>query len=835
MRLIRVSRKTPPLPVRQNHPMLTPVVLALFAPQAAPIVLARGQTVQIPGGTASYQAVSDTYIQASSPESNQGGESVLLGGPARTILIRFGDLARVVPPNKRVKSAELVLTSTGGETPELRSISRVRSAWGEGPYLSLSATLRRNNTAATGGLKEPVAAVGSATWRQRRAGDPGITWRDAGGLAPADATKIEGATLQVTEGDAKISGLAAAVQAMVDRPLENFGFAIAFGKSVEFSSTQSAFGRPRLVLELEDVPVAKGPDLSVTLIERASASGAPPVDGEEVTYTAHIKNVGDAPSTGFSWLWVFGERDGATTDGGKALAPGEETTMVVRRPLKLNKSDQRHQGLQMRIIPKGPDASPRNDALEVQESAKWIELFLDKATVAALQKEPNALGSTAVEDWVQHQVSVMNDVYLDRSRFSFAPDGARARLAVGKITFIETGAVVAGKTDGTNQVVFAAGLPAGPTDLPFLKSLGMALGLPPLTGSEVTLQENDIVPRASYDRFPGLMGYGDTRFEGMVPGMTTIPYEPVSNPIFDINPLEPSGLLSATDVATVNGRLDGTIAEGALPPLPKTMLVRVFDLAGKPVPNLELNFFQTNNGRLTQGAPAFSLVSGATGTALLPTRDGLGPFGKLEANGSNHVLLARAVRNGVTEWAWLKGWQAMDTASRGTLAAAFVELRFNLPGAPLDTATNLAKERIVTDSAQSLPARLAPLTDENPKTEATFSGKPGDWVEIDLGRDRTIGEIALLARPGRFWSRFDILAYATGQTASDATPWAKEADFAWTTENRRDVVAGADGVVSVPYRGQPRRFRYIRLINRGGGTGELAEVKVVPTVVTGTP
>jgi hypothetical protein len=815
--------------------MLTPVVLALFAPQAAPIVLARGQTVQIPGGTASYQAVSDTYIQASTPEANQGGEAVLLGGPARTILIRFGDLARVVPPNKRVKSAELILTSTGGETPELKSIGRVRVPWGEGPYLSLSATLRRNANAAPGSLKDPGAPVGSATWRQRRAGDPGIPWREAGATAPADSVKIEGAALQMAESEAKITGLAAAVQAMIDRPLENHGFSVSFAKMAEFASTQSTFGRPRLVLELEDAPAPTGPDLSVTLIERTTASGAPPADGEEVTYTAHIKNVGDAPSQGFSWFWVFGEREGATTDGGKALAPGEETTMTVRRPLKLNKADQRHQSLQMRITPVGPDASPRNDALEVQESSKWIELFVDKATVSAIQKERNALGSTAVEDWIQHQVAVMNDVYLDRSRFSFAPEGARARLSIGKLTIIETGASIPGKTDGTHQMVFAAGLPAGPTDRPFLAALGSAVGAPNLSGTEVTAAQNDVVPRGTADRYAGLMGYGDTRFEGMVPGMTVIPYEPYSNPVFDLNPLEPTGLFSATDVATLNGRLDGTIAEGALPPMPKTTIIRVFDLGGKPLPNVELNFFQTQNGRLANGAPAFTVVSGATGTALLPNKDGLGPFGKLELNGTNHTFLIRAVRNGVTEWAWIKAWQAMDTAARGTQAAAFLEARFNLPGAPLENGQNLAKERIVTDNAQSLPAKLAPITDENPKTEATFSQKPGDWVEIDLGRDRTIGEIALLARPGKFWSKFDILAYATGQTPADALPWVKEVDFAWATGNRGDAVEGGNGVVSVPYRAQPRRFRYIRLVNRGGGAGELAEVKVIPTVVSGTP
>jgi hypothetical protein len=814
--------------------MLTPAVLALLVPAADPIVLARGQRVEMPGGPARYEAVYDTYIEASTGDANHGGEPSLLGGPARTILIKFGDLARVVPITKRVRRAELVFTMTGGEAPELRSIGRVRSPWGEGPYQTLGALLRRNNTPESDG-KTPTAPRGSATWRQRRAGEGGATWRDSGVIGGAETERVADAKAEIRTNDVAVTGLAAAVQAMVDRPLENHGFALSFSRAAEFASSQSPFGRPRLVLELEDAPAPTGSDLSVTLIERASPSGKPPVEGDEVTYTAHVKNVGDAPSEGFAAVWIVGEREGATVDMPKPLAPGAEATLTIRRPYKPEKTDHRFQPLQLRITPKGRDASPRNDALEVQEGAKWVELALSRTTVTALTGTRNALGSTAVEDWVQSQVATMNEVYLDRSRFSFAPDGARERVAIGKIDVIDGGAMTP-KTDGTLQMLFAGGSPAGEADRPFLRSLGLALGLPPLAGSDITVQENDLVPRASVDPYAGLMGYGDTRFEGAVPGLTIIPYEPVSNPIFDLNPLEPTGLLTATDVATLNGRLDGTIAADALPPLPKSIIARAQDLAGRPLTNVELSFFQSSNGRIATGTPAFTVVTGSTGSVLLPGRDELSPFGKLDANGGNHTFLVRAARNGVTEWAWLKAWQVIDTATRGTSAAAIVDLRFNLPGAALEAGSNLAKERIVTDAAQSLPARLAPITDEDPKTEAALSAKVGDWVEIDLGRDRTIGEVSLLVRPGQFWNRFDIQAYATGQKPEDATPWAREVDFGWTADNRRDPVAGANGVVAVSYRGQPRRFRYLRLVNRSGGEGRLADVRVVPAVVTaGTP
>ena len=111
-------------------------------------------------------------------------------------------------------------------------------------------------------------------------------------------------------------------------------------------------------------------------------------------------------------------------------------------------------------------------------------------------------------------------------------------------------------------------------------------------------------------------------------------------------------------------------------------------------------------------------------------------------------------------------------------------------------------------------------------TEATLGEKVGDWVEIDLGRDRTVGEIDLVAQPGTFWRKFDVMVYATGQRPEEALRWAREVDGDWTSRNRREVVSPTR--VSVPYRGAALRFRYLRIVNRSGGPGRLAEIKVIP-------
>jgi hypothetical protein len=151
-------------------------------------------------------------------------------------------------------------------------------------------------------------------------------------------------------------------------------------------------------------------------------------------------------------------------------------------------------------------------------------------------------------------------------------------------------------------------------------------------------------------------------------------------------------------------------------------------------------------------------------------------------------------------------------------------MRFNLPGAPVDMATDLAAERLVSDSAGSAATALAALNDGNPATLAKLGSKKGDWVEIDLGRDRTVAEIDVLGQPKEMWERFDLLVYGTGQRVGDATIWAREQDWGWTASNRRDLVSG---VPSVAYRGRPLRVRYIRIVNKLDKPGQIGGVRIL--------
>ena len=294
------------------------------------------------------------------------------------------------------------------------------------------------------------------------------------------------------------------------------------------------------------------------------------------------------------------------------------------------------------------------------------------------------------------------------------------------------------------------------------------------------------------DLYPGLMGYGDTRFDGTVPGKLPLPYEPYADPATETALLEPTGLLSATDVGRLNDGNDRL-------PLPKVVLLQVSDLVGRPLPGLEL----------TLEGPGFGpqrLKTGNSGSVLLPALD-------FKPDLSNGTLTVRATQSGVTGTGTVKAWRLSDAFRRSMSPVVVTEVRLNVPMLPLETGTDLAGGRATTDSEGKPYALGGPLPTA-----------PGAWVEVDLGRDRTIGEIAL--RTGEaFWKRYEIRVYATGTKPADAGLWAPELDSDWARRNRSE-----DGWL--PYRAPTVRVRFIRIVSKSGGAASLAGLRVVPVKVS---
>jgi hypothetical protein len=183
---------------------------------------------------------------------------------------------------------------------------------------------------------------------------------------------------------------------------------------------------------------------------------------------------------------------------------------------------------------------------------------------------------------------------------------------------------------------------------------------------------------------------------------------------------------------------------------------------------------------------------------------------------------------GQVEYAWLKAWQLADMFARGSKTIASNEMRFNVTHRPL-LPQDWAFKKTAIDSANSDGANIAALIDGDASTLYRGGDRVDDWIEIDIGRDRPIGEVNLVAGQDAkaFWKRFDIMVYGTGQTISMARKFATEANWDFAATMQKDV--SNEGTVSVAYRAMPQTVRFIRLVNKSGGPGNIAGVEVRET------
>lgn len=780
--------------------------LALSAPRT--IIFEQG---------ASYPWVQDVTLDGSQPDVNRGGEGILEGGPGRTILIRFPELRRAIGGRVKVVSAELTFVVSGPSQPKLRSVNHVPGPWSEGPIRTLADMVK---------TAPGPAPKGTATWRNRRAGADSQAWPQAGG---ATGEKLDSVAVENrTQDTLTLTGLGPAVQRWVNQDWSNHGVALSFEQRCEFFSSNAGAGRPQLKVVVEDQATPTGADLSVTLISRAPAyerydlapdqptvggvafpskianatSRRWPNDGEEVTYTAVIKNVGTEASDAFQGQWSVRDEPGAIASG-PALAPGEETTVTIKRPFKNSPGDHRHQSLRFTV--NAADADPDNDSLDIQEGALSVGVWVP----ADAPKD--------IEDRVQRACRMVN-LAFDASRFSFASEGAKERIRIQAIRRgplqKDTGLDVEVAWTGDDWLTVRGFAP-----------LAAGLGLPDYS------QMNAVPTFTEYravDRFSGLAGGGDTRSDAPLPSLLTMIQEPTYDPFQSSIMFESVGLLASTDVAALNsnlGRRRGLPAD-ILFDLPENIAVRFLTPDGLPIAGAEVRVYQSSNGKMGDVLPLRVVKSSDSGFVALPnqatgesgvpitvTGHALRPnaFGRVDAFSGNGLLVFEVRQNNQVEYAFLKVWAAVDAYHRGNRGFAQFDYRLPLPTTTLDKDRNLA------------PTTLRGFADGDLATPVDAGT---DELILDLGRDRMAGEVRVFGLE-RFWPKFEIQIFGTGDDPASARIWVRELDAAWTAANRASTV---DGARSVAYRGRAQRFRYLKFVNRSAAkaAGTLNEVRVVP-------
>lgn len=790
--------------------MLSLISAAFLLQSTRTVTLMRGG----PGdGEFRYWAVEDTFIDSDKPMENYGRDGLLSGGPKQKILIRFGDLDRMVGRGQKIISAELRLVPQMSRAPKFKSISRVLVPWGEG----------RGRRGITFGAKTKVAPKNgfdfNANWRFRFGGTITQTWASPGARGGEDAVKIADAEA-ILQTELVIKGLGPTVQNWLQRPWENNGFALEFTEVTDLASSDYVQSRPQLVLTVGPIEPERGADLRVAnVIPKGQLLDAAPA-----TWVATIKNQGDASSGAFSVQWKLnGKSVGSQQRFANGIASGEVVSSELPLAYRRNFADARGGQLTCEVLSDKPDIDPRNDAATIETLGKPVYVVTDKETLMALEGYAREHHYDDATDYLRSVVEFLNETALTQSRFSFAPEGSHERFRFGSLAL---------KMEEPQDGV-TIGPKAGEFGLRSMcKQIALASGILDLAkfnfdASQAPPTSEGASKRGSTDLYPGIMGGGDTRDDLLLPSVLGFRYEPFNDPNDALQLSHPTDLFCATDVAQFQANIGRSGAQRLVPAklLASSLVLKLSDGTGNKLPSgIQLDFYQVAGGRLADKPFHSSTTAAKSELVLIPGRGTTdrNPFGDLDAQISDGLIFMRATYAGTTDTIWIKAWQLIDGRARGQDSAMILPLALNLPTGRVQTDANLAENKVVTSSGNDVPATLLPLVDGKLDTSVSFDEGKCSWIEVDIGRDRPIGEVQIVV-DGGIWSELQIRTYATGQRSSEARLWAMDKNTAWTLKNRSD-----DGA-TLTYHAAATRSRYVRIFSPANARVHIKEIRIRPS------
>jgi hypothetical protein len=289
---------------------------------------------------------------------------------------------------------------------------------------------------------------------------------------------------------------------------------------------------------------------------------------------------------------------------------------------------------------------------------------------------------------------------------------------------------------------------------------------------------------------PEVMGLasGSKQMETMLLTGLVLPVRPTRNPLVrQMSSVEGGPLTMAQVDYLMNGKLQ----------YPKIVLGKIVNIDDRPLEHVSLTI-------TTSTSEINDLKTDKMGLFTMP---------KLPDGALGDVTL-KATLNGVSESLKLPLSTFSNLYARGNQLAISIDLPFNLCSWQINQDTNLVLGKPVSDSAKSFPAQLVSLVDDNLDTEYTLLAN--GWVEVDLGRDRLLGEIVF---QGDVPDKFRVKVYGTTDKVDQADWWIDEVD----TPNFR-LQYGLKG--DLVYHPTPNSARFIRIENLTNKPTKLKGIKL---------
>lgn len=749
-------------------------MFAVLAAIAAPTFHLRLERGAMLADYGMYSAVEDTTLVREQPDRNFGGDYTLRGGPGSVILIRFRDLAAALGGRARVSKAQLVLTIDSLGEPQLERVGAVNGNWAEGPMLV------QGRKAING------EAVSGATWKQRRMNGVASPWGESGAAGAEDVRWLPEARVSRQGDTLVIAGIEQALQYGLDHPWDDGGFELRFRNECAFTSSQALIGRPALEIDYTIPPQSAGIDLAVLSIEPVSGSA-----GTSSKYVAKVANLGSAPARGLITRWIVADRRTSAIESNQSIPAGGTAEFQLSASDAPVGPDHRTPTIAFSIETKQGDEDPSSNGLEISRTARPVRI-----TAAA---DWAALGFSNAAAWQTAAVRYLNEVALEQSRFAFAPEGSIERFRPASSAESDS----ALNLDLSGVTLERNWRPA------LVRAIVKAYGCP---------LESD----AARDPFSGFSCIGDTRFDGAISPFIPLSYDPAGSSPLMAAMGTPTGLLASHEVAAIE-----TFRQGLGMDTPSLATIKLAMPDGSPIAQAEVALFDTPQGASRSDIPYATVTTDERGVLTLPSRGTKpkpNPLGDISPASLASSIEMRVTGNGQTEFVAIRGWQILDAFRRTRLPIVSLEKRVSLTPPSTPSSENLAKGRSVTDSNGTSAEKLAALVDGDPSSSVSVSGGNGAFVEIDLGRDRSIAEVQLVAK--EMWNQFDFILYSTGQDAATSPAWARE--FDWRTSSTTKGAPEADGK-RIAYRAGSGRFRFIRIINRSPqSSATISEIRVVP-------
>jgi len=189
------------------------------------------------------------------------------------------------------------------------------------------------------------------------------------------------------------------------------------------------FGRPSLRGAKALVDLGDRTVLEPEKVARNLKLGYAP--GEEITLTAHVRNVGFKAAGPFRYVWLIDDRQVGDGDGPRSLQELEEATFTLKY-----KWQKGFHHATFRIVPDQREIATLNNAATDPLWGWGFWFYVTRGRCNAWHKVRSAAGTFCWEDYYRWHVDLMNTLFA-ASVFPSAPEGIKARVRIDRILYTD--------------------------------------------------------------------------------------------------------------------------------------------------------------------------------------------------------------------------------------------------------------------------------------------------------------------------------------------------------------------------------------------------------------